>query len=87
MCDLTDEQKAMAINLALGLECGVYSMDAVLRVFFDNKEMAEKIAYFWLNFNDVTKGVLDSMVLYRQQLHLENCYRRQATDFPEIENI
>lgn len=86
MFNLSNNQKALALNLAMVVECGVVAPKEVVRLFRQDLALAEKITYFWATFNKTTRAALDIVSIELAREHFELCLRHQAEDYPEIEN-
>lgn len=82
---LTEKQKACAVNLAMQVECGVVPIPYVLELFKAENEIANSICNFWLDFDDMTRRVLNMVIYVQCRQHLENCLRVEAINYPEFE--
>ena len=83
---LNDEERAIAINLAMKLECGLIEPKKVLDTFKIDSEVAEAIIKFWYEFNPMTRRALNLVVYERCRLHIKKCMQIKCTDYPEMEN-
>lgn len=72
--NLTDEQKREAINLAMGVECGVIEAADVLDAFEANPDIGKKVLKFWFAFNDMTRSAIQVLLIERCKMHLERCW-------------
>lgn len=74
--ELSKEEQAIAMSLAMHIEQGIVQYDTVLKCFEDDKEGALPIIYFWYNACDMTRQLLDNLIIYKSQKHLERCRRK-----------
>ena len=86
MSKLTREQKALAINLAMFIECGVVHAKHVTDIFKQDTAFAEKIMDFWANFDNTTRRALDIVSVQVAREHFELCLNLSSEGHPEIEN-
>lgn len=85
LTELTNTQKAIALNVAMLLECGIISAERVVEIFKRNKNNAQLIMQFWLTFDDMTRRALDIVRCELTREFLEDCYELHATDCPQQE--
>lgn len=83
---LTKEQKATAINLAVMVECGHITPKKVLQAFQQDLTVAKAILAFWNEFNPMTKNVLNIVKMENGRQYLKACYQLNSKNHPEIEN-
>ena len=77
---ITEEEKRMAINLAMKIDVGEISPVAVLVTFENCPTAANEIIEFWLSFNDLTKSVAAYLATEKARMHLENCYEIEVKE-------
>lgn len=82
---LGPEEQRIAVNLAMGIECGTIDIQEVLNILQKDREVTTGIVYFWYHFNDMTRRALYMVSDYKVRQCLEKCYEQTATDYPEIE--
>lgn len=74
---ITEEEKRMAINLAMKIDVGEISPVAVLVTFDNCPTAANEIIDFWLSFNEFTKSVAEYLAIEKSRMYLENCYEKE----------
>ena len=52
MYNLTKNQMALALNLAMVLECGAVPVEHVIDLFREDLQLTQSITEFWMDFND-----------------------------------
>lgn len=82
---LNKEQKAIAINLAMKVECGEVHPRKVLQTFDIDQHVAQGIIKFWYDCNDMTRRALQIVVSEKCREHLEKCMNKRARNYPVIE--
>ena len=83
---LNKEEKAIAINLAMNIECGKVNPQRVLQAFEIDENVAQGIIKFWYDFNDMTRKALQIVVVQQCKQHLEKCFNVNCKNYPKIEN-
>lgn len=83
---LDREAKALAIKLAMEIECDDRNVEEVLDCMCSNKDVAEALINFWLNCNDMTRSALYKVTKLQTIRDLESCLNLQAKDYPIIEH-
>lgn len=71
---LTENEKRMAVNLAMKIDIGEIPLPAVVYIFDECPLSAYQITNFWMEFNDMTKSVAISVATEKARYHLEKCY-------------
>ena len=74
---ITEEEKRMAVNLAMKIDTGEISPITVLITFENCPTAANEIIEFWLSFNDLTKSVAEYLAIEKSRMYLENCYEME----------
>lgn len=74
---LTENEKRMAVNLAMKIDIGEIPLPAVVYIFDECPLSAHQITNFWMNFNDMTKSVAQKVATEKTRYHLEKCYTKQ----------
>lgn len=80
------QQEAYAVTLAMQIECGLLPPQHIIELFKQDIKTAEHLAVFWAAFNDMTRRALDIVVYEAHKQLFEECFKLEATDYPEIEN-
>lgn len=86
MFNLSKNQKAMAVNLAMLIECGLVPVTDVVEMFKKDRKMTEKVTQFWLEFNGTTRRALDIVMVEVARQHFELCAKLDCTGHHELEN-
>lgn len=84
--NLSKNEKALALNLAMTLECDVVSPKEVVDCFQKNLEFAQRVTHFWLNFNNTTRNAFNIVKIEVARRYYESVLKLQAEGYPEIEN-
>lgn len=82
---LTKNQKCLALNLAMQVECGLVEPRKVIKAFNSDPLIARSIIDFWKEFDSMTRNALSIVIDYVQREHLENCLYQTATNFSDLE--
>jgi len=85
MYKLDREQKALAINLAILIDCGEADIKEVLKLLSSHKQLIDTLLDFWSTCNDMTRDVANKFILCKTVEDLERCYSQRAKNYPIIE--
>lgn len=85
MHGLNKEEQCIAVNLAMGIECGTVNVDDVARIFQNDPVKAGQIAMFWYYFNDMTRNAFNLVSTQQYRNHLEKCLSIECKQFPDLE--
>ena len=86
MFNLSKNQKAMAVNLAMLVECGLVPVTEVVEMFKKDAKMTKKVTGFWLEFSDTTRRALDMVMIETARQHFELCLQLDCKGHNELEN-
>lgn len=86
MFNLSKNQKALAINLAMLVECGLVPVTDVVGMFKKDRAMMGKVTEFWLEFNGTTRRALDMVMVEIARQHFELCLQLDCKGHNELEN-
>ena len=81
MESLTKEQREFAYRLASIISAGVADLSAILLMFEEDKEQAEKIIHYWYDEDDTTRNAINILVNYKNVQFLESCLKRRARNY------
>lgn len=85
MFNLTNTQIQLALNLAVGLDCGIISAVDVIEIFKTNPSFTQHIIQFWFSHNNLTRRALDKIIVETARQSFESCYNRDAEGYNELE--
>lgn len=75
---ITEDEKRMAINLAMKIDVGEITVNEVIKAFDKYPLSASVIMEFWCTFNEMTQQVAEKVGWERCRRHLEKCYKGNA---------
>lgn len=75
---ITEEEKRMAINLAMKIDIGEVTLSEVIFAFDKFPLSARAIMAFWMSFNEMTKEVAERVGYEKCREHLEKCYKKES---------
>lgn len=82
MSKLNEETKKVAVNLAMTIECGVYTPQQIISIVNDYPDVMVDFIDFWQEFNDMTRNAAQIVINEKCRNHITNCYTKRATSHP-----
>ena len=70
---LTEEEKEKLVHLAVMVERGDVPLEALHKLFRVRSKYADAVILFWQGYNDVTRKLVDKIMLHLTRDYLELC--------------
>lgn len=82
MSELDEKTKRVAVNLAMTIECGLYTPKQIISIVNDYPDVMVDFIDFWQGFNDMTKTAAKIVINEKCRNHVANCYMKRAATHP-----